>query len=64
MTKNNFVSVASFIFLIVGVMHALRLFNGWEVQLGGLLVPMWASWVAVLLAAYLTFQGFHLSKKP
>ncbi|OGI82942.1 hypothetical protein A3I95_02995 [Candidatus Nomurabacteria bacterium RIFCSPLOWO2_02_FULL_44_12] len=64
MTKNNFVSVASFIFLVVGVLHVLRLLNGWEVQIGGFVPPMWASWVALILAAYLALQGFRLARKP
>jgi len=63
MTKNNFVSCVSALFLIIGVVHALRLLNGWEVQLGGLMVPMWASWVAIVVAFYLSFQGFQMVKK-
>ena len=64
MTKNNVVSVASFIFLVVGVLHVLRLLIGLEIQIGSLINPMWTSWVALVLVAYLTFQGFRLAKKP
>ena len=63
MKKNNFVSVASVIFLIIGVLHGLRLFYGWVAQIGSFVVSMWLSWAAVLLAFYLSFQGFRLAKK-
>lgn len=63
MKKDNFVSVVSFIFLIIGVLHALRLFYGWEAQIGNFTVSMWLSWAAVLLAFYLSFQGFRLAKR-
>ncbi len=63
MTKNNFTYAVSFLFLIIGIVHALRLFNAWEAQIGDFTVPIWASWVAVLVAFYLSFQGFKLAKK-
>lgn len=62
MTKSNFVSVVSVIFLIIGVVHALRVFGGWVVEVGSVTVPMWISWVAVVVAFYLSFQGFRLAK--
>lgn len=63
MIKNNFVSVVSAVFLIIGVIHVLRIFGGWEAQIGSSVVPMWISYVAVVIAFYLSFQGFRLAKK-
>ncbi|TSC77637.1 MAG: hypothetical protein G01um101424_260 [Parcubacteria group bacterium Gr01-1014_24] len=63
MTKDNFVFVVSVIFLIIGVIHVLRVFEGWQVQIGNLVIPIWASWVAVIIAFYLSFQSFRLAKK-
>ena len=62
MKKNNFVSLVSFLFLIIGAVHALRLLNGWSVEVGGFMVPAWASWVAALLAFYLAWNGFRVRK--
>jgi hypothetical protein len=62
MTKNNFVSIAAFVFLGVGIIHGLRLMYDWGVMVGQVVVPMWVSWVAVLLCAYLTFQGFKMAR--
>lgn len=63
MTKNNFVSIVSFLLFIISVLHILRVFYGWESQIGNFVVPMWFSYVAVLLTGYLSFQGFRLAKK-
>lgn len=62
MSKSNYIKIASFIFLVFGVVHALRLLNGWEAQIGGATVPMWISWLAILLAAYLAWQGFKMAR--
>lgn len=50
--------VTALIFLAIAVLHGLRLYYGWGAIVGGWLVPMWLSWAAVLVAAYLAFQGF------
>ena len=62
MSKNNFVSIAAFIFLLVGILHVLRLLNGWGVQMGNTVIPMWISWPALVVAACLTWQGFRLAR--
>jgi len=63
MGKNKFVFIVSVIFLIIGVAHIFRVLGGWQVQVGNLAIPIWASWIAVILAFYLSFQGFRLAKK-
>jgi hypothetical protein len=62
MSKNTFSTLAGAIFLIVAVVHALRLFFKWEVIVAGWLVPTWLSAVALVLAGYLAYEGFRLSK--
>lgn len=62
MSKNNYVSLVSYVFLIVGVAHVLRAFSGWEVQFGSYMVPVWASYVAAVVAFCLSYQGFRLAK--
>jgi hypothetical protein len=62
MNKNTFALLAGAIFLIVAVAHALRLAFKWEVVIANWPVPMWVSAVACVVAAYLAYEGFHLSK--
>lgn len=58
----NYVLVTSLVFAIVGLVHALRLFNNWEVSIGGWMVPTWVSWLALLLAVSLVYWGRKVAK--
>jgi len=62
MSQKTFSLVAELIFLLVAVMHGLRLALRWEVVLNGWSVPMWVSAVAIVIAAYLAFEGPNPSR--
>jgi hypothetical protein len=51
------------VFTVVGVAHALRAFNGWEVLIGGWVMPLWASWLAALLALLFVWSASKLLKR-
>ena len=53
MTNNSFRKTAGTVFAVVAVVHALRVVNGWEVMIGGWAMPMWLSWLAVVLIGWL-----------
>jgi hypothetical protein len=63
MSQKTFSLVVSLIFLLIAIMHGLRLAFRWEVVLDGWSVPMWVSAVALPIAAYLAFEGLKLSKR-
>lgn len=63
MGQKNFSLVVALIFLLVAVMHFLRLTFKWEVVLNGWSVPMWLSAVALLIAAYLAFEGLMFGRR-
>lgn len=63
MKQDNFNRTAGIIFLIIAVLHLSRVVQGWEANIGGFNVPMWASYLAVLIAGYLAFHGLKLSGK-
>jgi len=50
------------IFGLIALLHLARLFYGWGAVIGGWAVPMWFSWVAVLLAALLFWGVWKESK--
>jgi hypothetical protein len=58
-----FSATTGVIFLLIALLHAFRIVFGVEWIVEGWAVPMWASWVAVPIAAYLAYQGYQLSKK-
>jgi len=62
LSKDTFSLMAGTIFLIVAVAHALRLAFKWEVIVAGWQVPMWVSGGAVVIAAYLAYEGFRKTK--
>lgn len=45
-------------FLIIAVLHAMRLLYQWEANVAGVEVPLWASMAAVVIAGYLAYRGF------
>lgn len=62
MTKNHFVLLASFIFLMIGVVHIFRLLIGWQVSIAGFMVPMWIYWIEAFASLCLAFWGFKIKK--
>jgi hypothetical protein len=62
LSKNTFPQLAAAIFLIAAVAHALRLIFKWVVLIGGWQVPMWVSAVAIVISAYLAYEGFRISQ--
>ena len=63
MRQKTFSLVVGLIFLLIAVMHVLRLALKWEVVLNGWSVPMWVSVVALPIAAYLAFEGLKFSRR-
>ncbi len=64
MSQKTFSLVAGVIFLVMAIMHVLRLVLKWEAVVNGGTVPMWVSWVGVPIAGYLAYEGFRLSQWP
>jgi hypothetical protein len=62
LSRKTFAQLAAAIFLIVAAAHALRLIFKWEVVVAGWQVPTWVSAVALVIAAYLAYEGFRISQ--
>jgi hypothetical protein len=63
MNRKTFSVVASVIFLLIALGHALRLVFGWHAVVNIWAVPMWASWVALVISLYLASEGLSLARK-
>jgi hypothetical protein len=63
MNQKTFSLTAGVVFLLITLGHMLRLTFSVEVMVGGRVVPMWASWAALILMAYLSYEGFRLGTK-
>jgi hypothetical protein len=63
MSQKTFSLVAGVFFLLFAVGHVLRITSGASVVIQDTPVPMWASWIAFAVTAYLGYQGITLRLK-
>lgn len=61
MDQRTYTRLTGVIFLLIAVLHLLRILYGWSAVIGGWPVPLWLSWVALIIGAYLAWWG--LSRK-
>jgi hypothetical protein len=63
MTAKNFSLLAALIFAIVAALQFIRAVSGAPVTIGTTIsIPLWASWVACVVAAILAWLGFAASR--
>ena len=63
MSQNTFTIIASVIFGVVALFHVLRIFLGWPAVIGGWTVPMWLSWIGLVVAGGLSYFGIKLATR-
>jgi hypothetical protein len=39
-------------------LQLLRAFSGFEIAVGGEIMPVWPSWIAAIVAGFLAYLGF------
>jgi hypothetical protein len=61
MSIKTFSLVAGVVFGIVALVQILRIALAWEVVIGGWTAPMWFSWIAVIVAGFLSFTGLRFA---
>lgn len=63
MKQQEFNHAAGLVLFAIGMIHFLRIIQGWKVAIGGLSIPLWVSWIVVILTVYLAFHAVTLSKR-
>ncbi|MDP3962705.1 MAG: hypothetical protein Q8Q03_02465 [bacterium] len=58
MNQNTFNKIVGVVFLIVTIVHLIRVIQGWSIIIGGVSIPGYVSWLAVIVAGCLSYQGF------
>jgi Mn2+/Fe2+ NRAMP family transporter len=61
MSRRTYLLVAASIFSVVCVLHLARIVFGWSVVIGDWSVPMWLSWIGLIVAGALAYFGFSLA---
>jgi hypothetical protein len=63
MSEKTFCTIAAVIFTLVALLHLLRIVMGWPAMIGAWSVPMWVSWLGLVVTAALAYFGFRLAKE-
>jgi len=63
MNYRNYGVVAGVLFLMVALAHMYRVAAGISVQVDGVLIPMWVSWIGTVVPAVLAFWGFRIARQ-
>ena len=54
-------SIAGLIFLVVGVLHFLRIVYGVSLDIGGIAIPYWLNSLGATVALFLSYASFHFA---
>jgi len=63
MDAKTFSLVAGVIFAVVALAHLARIILDWSVIIRDWSIPMWVSWVALVVASGLALLGLRLSQR-
>ena len=55
--------MAGLIFAMVALFHLVRIFAEWTIIIGDWSIPMWVSWIALVVAGGLALLGLRLSER-
>jgi hypothetical protein len=59
MHRSGYQTVSGLLFGLIAVLQLLRAVRQVPVQVGSMAIPVWASWVAVIVAGGLCFWAFR-----
>ena len=63
MSRKAYFVVTGIFFLVIAILHLLRIILGWTPVVEGWAVPMGSSWVALVVAGWLGYEGLKLAGK-
>jgi hypothetical protein len=63
MEQKTFSLTAGIVFALVALGHLWRIAQGWEITANGTMIPMWVSWVALVITAILAFYGLRFGAR-
>jgi hypothetical protein len=61
--ERKLLMLVGIVFLIVALLHLVRIAFGWNLILAEVTVPLWLSWVGVIFPGYLSYSSFHFALK-
>ena len=64
MGHKEYCVVSGVLFFLVALGHLLRIVYGMSVQVDEFVIPMSASWIALIISAFLAVWAFRISRAP
>ena len=61
--SENVLCCGRVIFAVVALFHLVRIYMSWPVMIGDWSVPMWASWIGLVVVGGLAFFGLRLAER-
>jgi len=61
MDKNKSLLLASIVFGVIGFLHLLRSIFSWDLVLSNFKIPLYVSYVVVIVAGYLSWSMYKAS---
>jgi hypothetical protein len=62
MNALSYARLAAPIFALIAVLQLARAVAGWPLTIGGVIVPLWPSWLACAVAGVLAWLGFRVAR--
>ena len=62
MKLKTFLGISSLFFLLIAVIHLLRVILNWSFEIGGYAIPRWLSIVAMFVMTFLSVIAFNNRK--
>lgn len=59
----SYLMISATVFGLIALLHIVRLLLHWPAQVGGWIVPLWVSWIAVLAPGALSVWAFRLARR-
>ena len=63
MDQKKFLVMVGAIFALVALLHLLRIYMGWTVVIGDWTMPMWLSWIGLVVAGGLSYFGLRFAAR-
>lgn len=63
MKNKNYYTTTAILFVVVAVLHSVRVILDLPLVIGLYEIPMWLSWAAVVVTGILAYHGFRLKRR-
>ena len=63
MDKNQSLMLAAIVFGIIALLHLVRSVFSWTVSIAGFNIPVWLSYIVVIVAGYLSWHMYSAGKE-